>query len=45
MVDRYQAALIRRARSVVVQRRSPLATGAGKLFPFRVNRVRRVAAL
>ena len=44
MVDRYQAALLQRAQSVVVQRRPPLATGAGKLFPFTVNRVRSVAA-
>jgi hypothetical protein len=38
MVDRYHAELLRRAASVEVQRRPPLATRAGKILPFHLVR-------
>jgi hypothetical protein len=37
-IDRYQASLIQHADSIVVQRREPLATRAGKVLPFQLRR-------
>jgi hypothetical protein len=37
-IDAYQARLIERAASVVIQRLQPLATGAGKVLPFHLAR-------
>jgi hypothetical protein len=38
IMDRHQAELLRRAGSVVIERRPPLATGAGKVLPFHLLR-------
>jgi hypothetical protein len=38
MVDRYQASLVKRARSIVVRRLAPLSTRAGKVLPFHLAR-------
>ena len=38
IVETYQARLLDRARVLVVQRRRPIATGAGKVLPFHLNR-------
>ena len=38
IMDRHQAELLRRAGSVVIERRPPLATAAGKVLPFHLTR-------
>ncbi len=38
-VEEYHARLIRRAESIIVQRLPPLATSAGKVLPFHLQRV------
>jgi hypothetical protein len=38
VVDRYQSELLRRADSLVISRQVPLATAAGKIFPFHLLR-------
>lgn len=38
MAEAYQARLIEQARSIVVTRLPPLATGAGKVLPFHLLR-------
>ena len=40
MVDRHHAELLRRAGSVTVRREPPLATAAGKVLPFQLQRAR-----
>jgi hypothetical protein len=39
IVDAYQARLIERTRAVVVERRAPVTTRAGKVLPFQLSRL------
>jgi len=42
LFDAFQARLIQRAGSIAIERMPPLATSAGKVLPFQIDRSRRV---